>query len=80
MDDGLAKLLNEERALSARRTQLQNRIDFLRSGGRGPAEDVAAQIAELVRQEQELSHQRSDLHERIELARAEALRGRPTPG
>ena len=66
----------EERALSARRTRLQDRIDFLRGGGGGPNEDVAGLIDDLLRQEREVSEQRRDVHERIEIARAELLRQR----
>lgn len=65
----LAQLRKEERSLSARRTRLHNRIDFLRAGGGHPAQD-ADLIADLERQERELSQQRRDLHERIELASA----------
>jgi predicted nucleic acid-binding Zn-ribbon protein len=70
----LEKLNTEERALSARRTRLQDRIDFLRGGGGGPGEDVAGLIEELLRQEREVSEQRRELHGRIEIARAELLR------
>ena len=69
----LAQLRKEERSLSARRTQLHNRIDFLRAGGGGG--EAADLIGELERQEQELSLQRRELHERIELASAELGRG-----
>jgi predicted nucleic acid-binding Zn-ribbon protein len=70
----LEKLLAEERALSARRTRLQDRIDFLRGGGGGPGEDVTELIEDLLRQEREVSEQRRELHERIEVTRAELLR------
>ena len=67
----LAKLNEEERAVSARRTKLHNRIDFVRAGGGGPVADVAELLAELVREEREVSDYRRELHARIELARAE---------
>jgi predicted nucleic acid-binding Zn-ribbon protein len=67
----LERLEAEERSLSARRTRLQDRIDFLRGGGGGPVEESAEAIAGLERQEREVSEQRRELHERIELARAE---------
>jgi hypothetical protein len=68
-DRGLARMNQEERALSARRTRIQNRLDFLRSGGGGHGAEVEEQIAELERQEREVSLARRELHERIELAR-----------
>ena len=70
----LEKLTAEERALSVRRTRLQDRIDFLRGGGGGPREDVTELIEDLLRQEHEVSEQRRELHERIEIARTELLR------
>jgi hypothetical protein len=72
----IAALAAEERSLSARRRRVQDRIDFLRSGGRGPEEDVAEELAGLERRERELSEQRRALHEKIELARAELIRRR----
>jgi hypothetical protein len=72
----LAQLNNEERSLSTRRAQLQNRIDFLRSGGGGPVEQVADRIAALVEEERELSLRRRELHDHIEVARANARRSR----
>jgi hypothetical protein len=68
-EPGLARMNQEERALSARRTRIQNRLDFLRAGGGGPGAEVEEQIAELERQEREVSEQRRELHQRIELAR-----------
>jgi hypothetical protein len=72
----LAQLNKEERSLSVRRTRLQTRIDFLRSGGGGAGDDVADLIAELVQEEQELSRRRRELHDQIEVARAELRRSR----
>ena len=72
----LAQLNKEERSLSARRVRLQNRIDFLRSGGRGAVHEVAEEIAELVEEERELSRRRRELHDHIEVARARARRSR----
>ena len=72
----LALLNKQERSLSARRVRLQNRIDFLRSGGAGPVDEVVDQIAELVEEEREVSRRRLELHDHIELARAKARRSR----
>jgi predicted nucleic acid-binding Zn-ribbon protein len=70
----LEKLTAEERALSARRTRLQDRIDFLRGGGGGPVEESAELIEDLLRQEREVSAQRRELHERIARLRQELMR------
>ena len=70
----LAQLRKEERSLSARRTRLHNRIDFLRSGGGGDSAEAAEQLADLERQERELSDERRELHERIEAAEAKLIR------
>lgn len=61
----MSDLRAQERSLSARRTHLHNRIDFLRAGGAGPVDEQAELIAELERQERELSRQRRELHEQI---------------
>jgi predicted nucleic acid-binding Zn-ribbon protein len=67
-EPSLAQMRKEERSLSARRTRLHNRIDFLRAGGGGESADTAEHIAELERQEREISRERRELHERIEIA------------
>ena len=66
----------EERSLSARRARLQNRIDFLRSGGGGSAGEVADTLEDLVTEEREVSTRRRALHAEIDAVRAELLRGR----
>jgi predicted nucleic acid-binding Zn-ribbon protein len=71
----LERLEAEERAVSARRTRLQDRIDFLRGGGGGPVEENTKLIEDLVRQEREVSLQRRALHEQIQIARAELRQG-----
>jgi predicted nucleic acid-binding Zn-ribbon protein len=77
MDDGtvtseldLAQLRKEERSISAKRTRLHNRIDFLRAGGGGHPGQDADLLEELERQEREISRQRRELHEQIERASA----------
>src|SRR5262245_25043841 len=66
----------EERALSARRARLHNRIDFLRSGGGGPADEVAARLDGLEREEREVSTRRRELHATIAAARTELVASR----
>jgi len=70
-DTQLAQLRKEERSISARRTRLHNRIDFLRAGGSGLPGQDADLLEELERQEKEISRERRDLHERIERASAQ---------
>jgi hypothetical protein len=71
----LAQLRKEERSLSARRSRLHDRIDFLRTGGGGTnADETARTLADLERQEREVSERRLELHEQIELLSAEAPR------
>ena len=72
----LAQLNDEERSLSTRRARLQDRIDFLRAGGGGTVDEVAALIEDLEREERELSRQRHELHVQIDLVRDEARRSR----
>ena len=70
-DTQLAQLRKEERSISARRTRLHNRIDFLRAGGSGLPGQDADLLEELERQEKEISRERRELHERIERASAQ---------
>lgn len=68
----LAQLRKEERSVSARRSRLHDRIDFLRNGGGGVNADETARIlTDLESQERDLSRQRLELHERIERLAAE---------
>lgn len=67
----LAQLRKEERSISARRTRLHNRIDFLRAGGSSLPGQDADLLEELERQEKVISRERRELHERIERASAQ---------
>ncbi len=66
-DDVLAKLQTEERSLSRQRTRLQDRIDFIRSGGGGSASasQVEEQLRALLDKERALSERRTALHSQI---------------
>ena len=70
-DVQLSQLRKEERSLSAKRTRLHNRIDFLRAGGGGLPGQDADLLAELERQEKEISQQRRELHELIDRVTAQ---------
>lgn len=65
----LAQLVREERALSARRRRLQDRIDLFLGGG-APERAAEDEMAELRQRERELSERRRELHERIDHVRA----------
>jgi chromosome segregation ATPase len=71
--DLLARLEEEARALSRRRRQLHERIDFARASAFGDP-DAAARLVKLEADEQELSRKRRELHSRID-----ALRGQSGP-
>ncbi len=66
-DDHLAKLRAEEQSLSRQRARLQDRIDFIRSGGSGlsSASQVEEQLRLLQDKERAMSERRSELHAQI---------------
>ena len=66
-DDRLARLRAEERSLSRQRTRLQDRIDFIRSGGSGSAsvKQVEEQLRVLLEKERAVSERRSAVHSQI---------------
>ena len=66
-DDRLARLRAVERSLSQQRTRLQDRIDFIRSGGSGSAsaKQVEDQLRVLLGKERVLSERRSAVHAQI---------------
>lgn len=71
----LAQLRKEERSVSARRSRLHDRIDFLRNGGGGVnADETARTLADLESQERDLSRRRLELHAQIEVLAAETDR------
>jgi hypothetical protein len=78
-DVSLSQLRKEERSISAKRTRLHNRIDFLRAGGGGLPGQDADLLEDLERQEKEISRQRRELHERIERLTAELAREADPP-
>ena len=66
-DDLLAELQSQEQSLSRQRTRLQDRIDYVRSGGGGlaSAAQVEEQLRVLLEKERALSTRRSALHAQI---------------
>lgn len=65
----LARLQEEERAVSLQRRRLQDRIDLFMGGG--ATHDVAGdELHQLRARERELSEQRRALHDQIDLLRA----------
>jgi hypothetical protein len=68
------RLVEEERRLSARRTTLHLRIDFLRGGGYAHLDASLDQLRELEHEEQEVSSRRHEVHARLEHALAERHR------
>ncbi|WP_114797061.1 acetoacetate--CoA ligase [Gaiella occulta] len=66
-------LESEERALSARRRRLHDRIDFLRGSGGGD-EQTLSRLARLEGEEREVSDSRRALHAEIDALRAELER------
>ena len=65
--EGLEGLQAEERSVSRQRKRLQDRIDFIRSGGGGSASasQVEEQLRALLEKEGALSKRRSELHSQI---------------
>jgi len=66
-NDLRGKLEAEEQSLSRQRARLQDRIDFIRSGGSGlsSAAQVEEQLRRLLDKERALSERRSELHTKI---------------
>ncbi len=70
--DGLvAALFAEEKRLSATRTTLHRRIDFLKGGGYAHLDASAEQLSTLLEEDRLLSEQRQDIHSRVDAAVAE---------
>ena len=67
----LARLEQDERAVSQRRRRLHERIDFMRGNG-AQDEESLARLAKLQAEEKEVSAQRRDLHARIDALRSQA--------
>ena len=66
----LEQLDEEERAISARRLRLHDRIEFLRGTGVGEP-DAAERLAKLLEEENQASRRRRELHGLIDARRTE---------
>lgn len=62
----LERLKAEERAVSARRRRLHDRIDFLHAGGGGFSRETQQMLADLEAEEREVSRRRRELHHQID--------------
>lgn len=70
----IQRLAEEERRLSARRTTLHLRIDFLRGGGYAHLDASVDQLRTLEHEEREISSRRHEVHAHLERALAERHR------
>jgi hypothetical protein len=71
----LEQLEEEERALSAQRRRLQDRIDLLPGAATGTDSADEGQLRRLREQERDVSERRRAVHDRIELLRAQDDQG-----
>lgn len=69
-----AELAEQEEHVSARRTVVHRRIDFVNAGGTGWDDEATRTLAELTHQEHELSAERQALHARLGAVAAERER------
>ena len=74
----LARLENEERAVSQRRRRLHERIDFLRGSG-AQDEETLERLAKLELEEKEVSQRRRELHAVIDELRSQGTGAAPGP-
>ncbi len=75
----LARLEQEERAVSQRRRRVHERIDFIRGTG-AQDEDSLDRLAKLEAEEKEVSQRRRELHDRIDALRSQVGTAGPPPG
>jgi hypothetical protein len=68
LDELVATLFAEEKRISARRTTLHRRIDFLNSGGYAHLDASAEQLTTLQEEDRLLSEQRTEIHSRVDAA------------
>jgi hypothetical protein len=71
LDDLVATLFAEEKRISAKRTTLHRRIDFLNGGGYAHLDASAEQLTTLEEEDRLLSEERQAIHSRVDAAVAE---------
>jgi hypothetical protein len=71
LDELVATLFAEEKRISAKRTTLHQRIDFLKGGGYAHLDASAEQLTTLQEEDRLLSEQRAEIHSRVDAAVAE---------
>ena len=74
LDELVATLFAEEKRLSARRTSLHKRIDFLRTGGYAHLDASAEQLTTLQAEDRALSDDRQAIHAQVDAAVSEQRR------
>lgn len=70
----LERTVKEERRISARRSKLHDRLDFLRSGGGEATEGSASLLEKLTADERCVSAERKAIHDSISALEAERRR------
>jgi hypothetical protein len=71
LDQLVATLFAEEKRISAKRTTLHQRIDFLKGGGYAHLDASAEQLTTLQEEDRQLSVARQEIHSRVDAAVAE---------
>lgn len=74
LDVLVARLAEDEKQLSAKRTTLHKRLDFLGTGGYAHIDASAEQATALQAEDRELSEKRHALHAQLDAAVAEQRR------
>lgn len=74
LDALVASLFAEEKRLSAKRTSLHKRIDFLRTGGYAHLDASVEQLETLKTEDRNLSDERQAIHARVDAAVSEQRR------
>ncbi|HXY17329.1 MAG TPA: hypothetical protein VEH79_04075 [Gaiellaceae bacterium] len=73
MDDSVQRLEQEERAISRRRRNLQDRMDFVRHLGTQDASS-RERLTKLEAEEKDISAQRREIQQRLDALRAKTAR------
>jgi hypothetical protein len=71
LDELVASLFAEEKRVSAKRTSLHKRIDFLRTGGYAHLDASAEQLTTLQAEDRQLSDERQAIHAQVDAAVSE---------